>query len=216
MFIYKIIRFLKKRGKTLANKLPSYFRRYFLENKKFCIISDNCWGSFTYQYFDIPYNTPFVGLYLFSPDYIRLLKNLKGYLDLEIRFIHPSESNYKDELIKNQTFGTYPIGVLNDVEIHFLHYKSEQQAKEKWTRRVSRIDYNNLIVKFCDRDLASEEHILEFAKLDYERKVLLTAKSYGTQVEIVLGNENGAFIEDEWANYLETIKPVKLFNSFKY
>ena len=193
-----------------------FSRRCFLKNKNFSIISDNCWGSFTYQYFNLPYNTPFVGLFLFSPDYIKLLKNIKWYLGTDIMFISPFESKYKDELIKNGTFGTYPIGILSDVEIHFLHYESELEAKNKWSRRVQKIDYDNLVVKFCDRDLATKELILEFAALDFKRKVLLLAKNYGTSLEIVLDGEDGPFIENEWVSYLKTIKPIKLFNSFRY
>ncbi len=192
------------------------YRRSLLKNKDFSIISDNCWGGFTYQYFNLPYKTPFVGLFIFSPDYIELLKDLKGYLDMEIRFIPPSQSKYKEELMKNKTFGTYPIGVLDNIEIHFLHYGSEIEAKTKWVRRLNKIDYDNLVVKFCDRDLATERLIEEFTHLNYERKVLLTAKSYGSSSEIVLNGENGFFVEKEWESYLATVNPVQLLNSFHF
>lgn len=33
-----------------------------LKNKDFVIISDNCWGGAVYQWYDRPYNSPFVGL----------------------------------------------------------------------------------------------------------------------------------------------------------
>lgn len=29
----------------------------------------------------------------------------------------------------------YPIGKLDDIEVHFSHYDSQEEAMEKWTRR---------------------------------------------------------------------------------
>lgn len=40
-------------------------------------------------------------------------------------------------MLKCGTFNTYPIALLGDVEIHFLHYDNETVAKEKWERRES-------------------------------------------------------------------------------
>lgn len=50
----------------------------------------------------------------------------------------------------------YPIGKLgNDVEIHFLHYKSETEAQEKWNRRLKRMNFNNILFKFSDNDMSN-------------------------------------------------------------
>lgn len=38
-----------------------------LKNKCFTIISNNCWGGFVYQKFNLQYRTPFVGLFIFAP-----------------------------------------------------------------------------------------------------------------------------------------------------
>lgn len=72
----------------------------------------------------------------------------------------------------------YPIGLIaNDIEIHFIHYKDEDEAYAKWSRRVKRINWDNLIVKFCDRDQCTEDLIRRFDKLPYSHKVCFTAKS---------------------------------------
>jgi uncharacterized protein (DUF1919 family) len=124
----------------------------------------------------VPYNSPFVGLFLFAPDYIKLLKDLEGYMNSELAFTR--DSRYKDKLIEDGLLGTYPIGLLKDVEIHFLHYKSEAEAKEKWERRTKRINWDNLYVKFCDRDLFTYDLLEEFDRLGYRKKVAFTAKPY--------------------------------------
>src|SRR5690606_24670996 len=107
-----------------------------LQNRDFTIISDNCWGGFVYQNYNLSYSSPFVGLFIFSPDYIELLENLDDYLNKDLSFIQPSKSKYKEILLEDNTFDKYPIGLLGDnVEIHFLHYKDDKEALQKWEYR---------------------------------------------------------------------------------
>jgi hypothetical protein len=42
---------------------------------------------------------------------------------------------------------TYPLAMLDDVELHFTGYGSEEDALENWQRRVTRINWNNLFFK---------------------------------------------------------------------
>lgn len=130
-----------------------------LKNKTFSIISDNCWGGQIYQELGIQYNTPFVGLFVYSPDYLKLLENLEYYLNLDLKFTN--ESKYGKF--------TYPIGMLEDIEIHFLHYSSESDAYEKWTKRKKRINFNNLFVKMNDADLCTDELMYKFDTLEYNK-----------------------------------------------
>ena len=37
-----------------------------------------------------------------------------------------------------------PIGILDDIEVIFLHYKSEDEAYQKWNRRKERIVWDNI------------------------------------------------------------------------
>jgi len=186
-----------------------FFRRLFLKNKSFSIISDNCWGEFLYQYFNLSFKSPFIGLFIFYPDYIRLLKDLRSYLNYTLEFIDPNNSMYKEQMEKCGTFNTYPIALLGDVEIHFLHYDNETVAKDKWERRVKRVDYNNLVVKFCDRDLATNEHIDEFLKLSFEHKICLTSSKYSPTGCITLSN---FILDNEWHNFKKSAGVIKTIN----
>ena len=70
----------------------------------------------------------------------------------------------------------YPIGLLNGkVEIHFLHYHTEREAAEKWYRRASRVDFNNLFVIGMDQNLCTKSDIEAFAKLPFKRKVFFSS-----------------------------------------
>ena len=86
-------------------------------------------------------------------------------------------SKYEDysEKIKNKK---YPIGLLKDVEIHFLHYNSNEEALTKWNRRISRIDFNNVAfyIKGCDRDIINFDLFAQcWNQIKYE-KVFFSAK----------------------------------------
>jgi uncharacterized protein (DUF1919 family) len=206
---------MKSKVKGSLKSLRSYYRRTKIQNNDFSIISNNCWGGFVSQYFGLSYNSPFVGLFIFSPDYIKLLRNIKYYLSLNLCFINPNNSRYKDELMKNNTIRKYPIGLLDDVEIHFLHYKDTAEAFEKWERRKKRINFNNMIVKFCERDLATEDLIEQFDQLNFKNKICLTSKKYNMKSCVKLVNEEGGYIENEWTNYLKTESPVKTIRKFE-
>ena len=42
--------------------------------------------------------------------------------------------------------------MLSDLEVHFMHYHSEQEAKEKWEARSLRLDFDNLFIMMTDKD----------------------------------------------------------------
>lgn len=146
--------------------VENFNARRKLTNHDFCIISNNCWGGRVYQDLGKPYNTPFVGLFLHSACYIKLLENLEYYLSVPLTFT--GQSKYLEEL-------KYPVGLLDDIEVHFMHYVSEQEAHEKWNRRLERMNWENLFVKACDRDYATEDHAKRFEALPY-RKVFFSAQ----------------------------------------
>ncbi|MFX0558167.1 DUF1919 domain-containing protein [Maribacter sp. CXY002] len=151
--------------------LDSYFKnkeRQNLSNSDFVIVSKNCWGGQLYKWFDLPYNTPFVGLFLCGPCYIKLLKNFEYYLGQELKFVENTKYQVNVKEI-------YPIGMLDDIEIHFQHYKDENEATDKWNRRVARLksnmDFDRFYFTICDRRDASVEIIREFHDLPFKNKV---------------------------------------------
>jgi uncharacterized protein (DUF1919 family) len=146
-----------------------------LKNKTFTIISSNCWGSSVYEDVGLQYLTPTVGLFFYAPCYIKFLKKLNHFLSFELEF--SKKSRYEDANAAREK-KWYPLGNLGDVEIHFLHYKTEAEAKKKWNRRMKRIHLENLFVSFTDRDHCTEKHIHEFDNLSFKNKVCFTAREY--------------------------------------
>lgn len=165
------------------------WRRRRLRNRTVSIISNNCWGGFMMKECGLPFNTPFVGLFMFDEDYVRMLESPE-VLKTPLRFISRAESRHEISEPKD-----YPIGVIGDgLEIHFLHYKSEAEARSKWERRVGRIDFDNLIVKFGDEDGPRPDLLERFDRLPYVCKVAFTARDYPeirTAVKVPYYQEEG-------------------------
>ena len=187
---------LKIREKS--NLILGPFRRKILEKagkNKFTIISNNCWGGHVYRWFQIGYNSPTIGLYLFSGDYIKLIYNLKYYLSLDPLFITYRDSKYRKILEKRGGANVKcPIGVLDDIEIIFLHYKTPEEALSKWNRRKRRIFWDNLYFKMSEQNECTIEHLKAFDQLPTSNKFVFTHKDYGLVSQIVFKE----FINDDY------------------
>jgi uncharacterized protein (DUF1919 family) len=144
-----------------------------LKNQNFSIISNDCWAGEVYQHFNLAYNTPFVGLFLMAPCFVSLCEDL-DVLNDEIRFISKSKYDERNER-RTQTKNFYPIGEIGDgIEIQFLHFNSEQEAVEKWNRRMTRLNRDNLFIKLDgSKDGATVELIDRFDRLPFANKVCL-------------------------------------------
>lgn len=167
------------------NLLTVYFKKK-VGHWKFCIISNDCWGAEMYKLLNRQFNTPFIGLMLMGPCYIRMLEDPQYYLNLPLKFEEQSKYSEMQE-IKSGT--NFPLGILGDsgIEIHFLHYKSKSEAKEKWERRLNRMDWNNILIKYdCGKDYASKELVEKFNQLQYPNKLLFGKESFGCKNVIVI------------------------------
>lgn len=143
--------------------------------RDFTVISNNCWAGKLYQYLDMQYLTPTVGLYFFSDDYLKFIKNLRYYISLDLEFIKPEDSNHKD-IIYERNHEMVPIAKLDDVEIIFLHYKTAEEALQKWNRRKKRIRWDNIYFKFSQMNYCSNDMLEEFCDLSGINKILISKR----------------------------------------
>ena len=163
---YPIVR---EKMNLLAKRISNAIECFRLNERPFVIISNNCWGYELYNALGRKYNTPFVGLFLFPECYIQFLENFETCINSEMKF--STGSKYMS------TNPNYPIGLLcGHIEIHFLHYTSEDEAISKWNRRIRRlkkaIEANEpFFVKFCDRDGCEKDHIERFHSTFFQNKI---------------------------------------------
>jgi len=178
---------LRKSNVFLKRKFRQNFKEQLskkdialLKDKDFVVISNNCWGGALYQWYKRPYNSPFIGLFLYGPCYLKLLSNFEHYMQQQLEFV--TSSTYPDRAV------TYPIAKLDDIEIHFTHYDSETEAKTKWERRTSRMlsetNIDDYYFKICDRERVTKAHILQFHKLPFKNKISFALNDFdGLQIE---------------------------------
>ncbi len=180
-------------------------------DKEFVIVSNNCWGAEVYKRLNREYNTPFVGLFLFGPDYLKLLENFDYYLSQKLQFI--PNSKWSDKPI------AYPIGKLDDIEVHFVHYKDKEEAELKWTRRLERMnkftDRSKYFYKLCDRDFTTLDLINKFHTLPLDNKISFGIKPINLNGHIVITESDNGTVPDGVFLYRSSFKYVDIFKWIK-
>ena len=208
-----------KLGRNIEKYIKGKINHFFIKEDDFTIISNNCWGTFIYKKFYLPYKSPFINIVIFAPDYIKLLENFSADILNKISFIKHENSQHKDEMKKLNIYDIdYPIGILdNKYELHFLHYQKEEDAKDKWLRRVKKMNFNKLIFKFSDGDLFEDSMAKRFDDLKFKNKVLFTAKEYKDLKSVVsLEKFNGGDrVHDEWKNSKKEFDVIKFINNLE-
>jgi uncharacterized protein (DUF1919 family) len=161
------------------NDMTDRVEKIRIGDAKFAIVSNNCWGAGAYKAARRPYNTPFVGLFLYPDCYLELLENFGSYIQADIKFGNRSKYFCND--------ANYPIGYLNDnVEVHFLHYASAEEASEKWKRRSARLRRDiaqgvPVFFKLCDREGCTYDHFSRFHALPFSNKLSIGVGAFASE-----------------------------------
>ena len=150
---------------NILRKVVNMCNRIKLKNKNFTLIASNCNGCFICHDLNVRFNSPFVNLYLDARDFIKYLKNMEHYNNCELSFINKENIDY-------------PVGMLDDIKLYFVHYESEEQARSKWIERSKRINLENLFILMADRDGCTKDDLIEFDNLPYKNKIVFTHVPY--------------------------------------
>lgn len=203
-----------KRIQEALNPYLGKVRCKMLNNTDFTIISNNCWGGYVYRYFGLPYKSPTIGLFIYSDDYIKFVKNLKYYMELKLQFIDFEKSRHYEEIVKHQQTNV-PIGILDDVEIVFLHYKTKEEALKKWTTRKQRVNWNNIIIKNSQMNLCVNQHIADFDNIKDLKKIMFVNNPMPQYKSTIYfrGYENDREISNDTFYWNKYINIIKLINS---
>jgi uncharacterized protein (DUF1919 family) len=151
-----------------------------IRTRHFSIIACNCWGAGIYKDLEIPYQTPFIGLYLHHSCFLGFLENFEAAIRAPLEFME--ESRYNGRL-------PFPIGlIMGAYEIHFMHYHSQQEARDKWERRRERIaadvDDRFFMLMHVGADYVPD--LRRFLRLPFKNKVLFTDRPISEVPEAVV------------------------------
>lgn len=164
----------------LRKKKNADNRNKLLNDSGVTILSNNCVAGVLYHDLGLRFDSPTINLFIKSADYIKLLEDTERYFEHEdlVEVYEPSVD--------------YPVGMLGDIKIYFMHYNNFELAKRKWEERCLRVNYSNMFVILSERDGCTEEHIQRFAALDFENKVAFVARP---MEDIACSYFDGRFLE---------------------
>ncbi len=130
----------------------------------FSIICSTCIGGVIYHRLGMQFLSPTINLWFYQGEFIRFIRDLPHYMAQELNFV-PSEWDF-------------PVAKLDDVRIMFNHAKTEDEAREAWNSRRSRINYDNLYIILYDRDGVTREDIESLRSIPCKRLVVLSEREY--------------------------------------
>lgn len=128
------------------------------------IISNHCWGAYLYKALGIQYNSPFIWLFVEDNDYEKLVLSFNEYMD--------NVNSLK--VIFDEKLG-YPVGMLKDIKLQFIHYKTCDEAYEKFISRALKINKDNILLECTTSNKDIIETILTS---DFRKKLIITDIEY--------------------------------------
>lgn len=163
---------LKRAVKDLFLKLPPIKKRkekyiqyirscYNSENQAPTIICSTCIGGMISHNLGLRFMSPTVNIWMTPSDLIKFVSDIDKYVAAEINFV---KSNYYD----------FPVGKIDDITVYFQHYTTEEDARNKWNERKTRIDKDNLFIITDDKNVTDEE-IEKLLDVKCRRLVIFTA-----------------------------------------
>lgn len=98
--------------------------------------------------------SPTINLWMKPKDFIKYCSNLKHYSQCKLEFL--------DSSLYLSASEKYPVACLDDIIIYFLHYASEEDARQKWEERTNRINYDNVRCILSERDGCTYDDLENF------------------------------------------------------
>lgn len=135
-----------------------------LKNTDFTIISSNCVGTVIYYDLGLPFLSPTINLTIGMNDFVKFAENLKWYME--------------KEFVELEDKSGFPTGMLGDIKIHFVHYRTFEEGRLKWEERKQRINWNNLFFIGSERGDCTYDTVKHFDQLPYKNKVVFTHLPY--------------------------------------
>ncbi len=156
---------VKLLNKGKYNKYVSAIRERSKDIPDFSLLTSDCMAGLIYHTMGRQFLSPTINLSIRDADFLKLLTDMPYYFAQPIHF---------DE------YENYPIGIIGEddraIRIMFEHYKTEQEAVQKWKERSQRL-LDSLYIVVADQNLSDWE-IDTFKSLEsylpVRRKVMFT------------------------------------------
>lgn len=154
-------------NKILCQRLIRMKRKKKYKGVSCSIISSNCAGGVIYHDYGMKFQSPTINLFFENEDFLNFCENL---FNIENK-----------ELLEFDSGENYPVGIIETIKIHFLHYDNFEDAKKKWIKRMQRLDKENIVLLFIEREKLSDIQFKRWNKLKY-RKILVSPYRKGENI----------------------------------
>lgn len=153
----------------ILRKFVNKANRKRLVNQDFTLLCNNCNGGIISHDLHLRFRSPTVNLFFYSDHFLKFCENFDYYISQPLTLC--KEPLHQPEI-------EYPVCNLGDLELHFLHYHSFEEAKEKWESRSQRINRDNIFVMWTFFGGTDEQMLNRFEKLPFKNKVAFTEKDF--------------------------------------
>lgn len=156
---------VKLLNKRKYNRYVKRIKERSADLEEFTLLTSDCMAGLIYHTMGRKFLSPTINMSIKDPDFLKFLTNMKYYFDSEIRFI---ESD------------SYPKGLIGEgdreIRINFEHYKTNDEAMNKWNDRKNRMT-DNVFVVVADQNLSDDEmdtfrNLEEY--INVKRKIMFT------------------------------------------
>ena len=170
-FLKCISRSLIARSQGILRKISRKIRNWYYHRKirnattkNISIISRNCLGGGIYHILGLQFLSPTINMVMSQKDFIKFVNNLHYYLSTNLSEL----DNISYEV-------NYPMAKCDDLIFHLVHYKTFDEAKEKWNKRRLRVNFEHIFVLNTDQDDYSNAIAKEFQKIRYPKACLVNS-----------------------------------------
>ncbi len=146
------------------------------------LVSNTCWAGLAYTNLNMECATPFRNMWISNDDYLRLVNDLRRYIDLY-------EPVFDRWDIDENSGLRYPVLLLGDVSLHCNHSSDAGQCIDDWNRRKQRINWDNVIVEFYS-EIAEAREAFSRLKLPYRKILFSTEKDDCCRSLLAIRDEN--------------------------
>lgn len=146
------------------------YHRVKVKNEDVTILCNCCIGGTMYNDLGLRFLSPTVNLFFGHHGFIDLVKNLDEYEDAKL--IKTDKFDINEHNVHSPVCLLRKAG-LPDIEIHFLHYDTYEEAVKKWHERYKRINKDKIFLVIEAMDKHEHELIDEYVSLPFP-KIIFT------------------------------------------
>lgn len=159
------------------------------KNTQRTILCNMCLGGVISHDFGLRFNSPTVNLMIPAREFVSMLQDI-NQIDGKIE-------------IKEDAGKPYPVGILNEKYVlHFIHFKTFQDAVDTWHRRSERMDKNKPYIILVETTSCSYDDLVKFDKLPYKHKIALVHRQYPEiHCSVVIDGFDGMNLHGEILSY---------------